>query len=242
MFRPIYPPRTRAYEYCPLAVNIYDSCPHGCTYCYARAMAKRFGRPWGNEVNPRPGIVEAVQKQLVGMRGQGKKIMLCFTCDPYPLGYTKAGRRINTTATREVIRAIKESGNHVQILTKGHMKDAQRDFDLLDENDKFGVTLTGASWEDEPGAVNVEARIRILRKAAAADIGTWVSCEPVLDPAAVYAAIESLDCVDMFHIGKLNHRKSNIDWHQFGHDVEALCQRLGRNYYIKDDLRREMGE
>ena len=38
MFHPIYEPRTRAREYCDLAVNIYDSCPHGCTYCYARAM------------------------------------------------------------------------------------------------------------------------------------------------------------------------------------------------------------
>ena len=42
MFRPIYAPRTRAREYCDLAVNIYTGCSHGCTYCYARAMAKRF--------------------------------------------------------------------------------------------------------------------------------------------------------------------------------------------------------
>ena len=35
----IYKPKGRALEYAPdgLALNIYDSCPHGCTYCFARA-------------------------------------------------------------------------------------------------------------------------------------------------------------------------------------------------------------
>jgi DNA repair photolyase len=55
--------------------------------------------------------VEAVQRQLTGMRGQGQKIMLCFTCDPYPAYHA-------CLPTREIIKAIKESGNHVQILTK----------------------------------------------------------------------------------------------------------------------------
>ena len=234
MFRPIYPPRTRAREYCDLAVNIYDSCPHGCTYCYARAMAKRFGKPWGNVVSPRPGIVEAVRRQLTGMRGQGQKIMLCFTCDPYPIG-------CDTTSTREVIRAIKESGNHVQILTKGN-EEAQRDFDLLDSNDSFGVTWSGAEFvgNEEPGATSHKQRHLNLYMAKSSGIGTWVSCELVFDPAAVYAAIETLDCVDMFRIGKMNHQKSNIDWRKFGFNVEALCKRLGRNYYIKEDLRKSM--
>ena len=231
MFRPIYEPRTRAREYCDLAVNIYDSCPHGCTYCYARAMAKRFGKPWGDTVKVRPGIVEAVQKQLVGMRGQGKKIMLCFTCDPYPLGY-------DTLATREVIRAIKESGNHVQILTKGG-KTAQRDFDLLDSNDSFGVTLTGAEQE-EPGASHHIVRIRLLEDATLAGIPTWVSCEPVLNPLMIADCIYDMPFVGMWRIGKLNHRKSDIDWWRFGHNVEALCRHLDRNYYIKEDLRRVM--
>jgi hypothetical protein len=44
----------------------------------------------------------------------------------------------------------------------------------------------------------------------------------------------------MWRIGKMNHRKSDIDWYEFGHNVEALCKRLGRNYQIKEDLRRAM--
>lgn len=44
----------------------------------------------------------------------------------------------------------------------------------------------------------------------------------------------------MWRIGKLNHRKSETDWRQFDIDIEALCKRLGRNYYIKEDLRAAM--
>lgn len=235
MFRPIYTPRTRAREYCDLAVNIYDSCPHGCTYCYARAMAKRFGKPWNYPTSPRPGIVEAVQAQLKGMQGQGKKIMLCFTCDPYPVG-------CDTMATREVIRAIKESGSHVQILTKGD-ETVQRDFDLLDSNDSFGVTWSGADFvgHDEPFAAHHKIRHQNLVVAKEVyGLHTWLSCEPVLDPVSIYAAIRAFDCVDLFRIGKLNHCKSDVDWSDFGHTAEELCQLCGRNYYIKEDLRREM--
>lgn len=235
MFRPIYPPRTRAREYCDLAVNIYDSCPHGCEYCYARAMAKRFGKPWGNVVSPRPGIVEAVRRQLTGMRGQGQKIMLCFTCDPYPIGF-------DSTATREVIRAIKESGNHVQILTKGNQT-AQRDFDLLDGNDSFGVTLAGDYDEIyEKQAAYEGQRIENVYAAYRKGIQTWVSCEPVITVSAIKDYIRDMHYVGMWRIGKLNHRKSETDWRQFGIDIEALCKRLGRNYYIKEDLRAAMNK
>ncbi len=150
MCPPIYTPKGAALEYAQYGLNIYDSCPHGCTYCYARASAKRYGSPWGDTVTVRPGLMDALRKQLAGKDWQnsGRLIHLCFTCDPYPIGF-------DSTATRKVIRAIKASGNHVQILTKGH-NEARRDFDLLDDNDFFGVTLSGA-YGDEPGAVRLAA-------------------------------------------------------------------------------------
>ena len=235
MKNPIYKPKGAALEYCDLAVNIYDSCPHLCSYCYARDLAKRFGRPWGDTVSPRPGIVEAARKQLASYYWQrGRQIMLCFTCDPYPIG-------CDTTATREVIQAIKESGNHVRILTKGD-ETAQRDFDLLDVNDWFGVTWSGADPEDEPGAALPIYRLCNLKEAKRRGVKTWASCEPVLNPERVLGIIElAAPDVDHWAIGKLNHRPSDIDWADFGRQAEDLCQARGLSYTIKHDLRKAMG-
>lgn len=112
----------------------------------------------------------------------------------------------------------------------------------MDGNDSFGVTWSGAEFvgNEEPGAASHKQRHTNLFMAKNSGIGTWVSCEPVLDPAAVYAAIETLDCLDMFRIGKLNHRKSGIDWASFGRKAEALCLEHGRTFYIKKDSRTVM--
>ncbi|UQZ90216.1 hypothetical protein C4J81_13795 [Deltaproteobacteria bacterium Smac51] len=233
MKNPIYEPRARALEYCDLAVNIYTGCPHRCEYCYVPSVFRRKPEVFHSNVEPRPGIVESVKRQLAASDWRGRKIMLCFMCDPYPIGF-------DTSATRGVIMAIKESGNHVQILTKGD-ETAQRDFDLLDENDWFGVTWSGAGPEDEPGAAHPKQRYLNIGVAKHKfGINTWMSCEPVIDPTAIIEAIPHFDSVDVWKIGKLNHRKSDIDWAAFGHQAEEMCQKCGRSYYIKEDLRKAM--
>lgn len=241
MFRPIYEPRTRAKEYSDLAINIYDGCNHGCWYCYAKKMHDRW-HPNDDfaDVSPRDGIVEAVKMQLSGGKYLDKKIMLCFTCDPYPA-------HIDTMPTREVIMAIKEAGAHVQILTKGGDR-ARRDFDLLDSRDSFGITLSclnGAIAKDnEPNAALPYERIQTLREVAMLGVQAWVSFEPVIEPAGVLEVIRKLPNVvkgnPLLKIGKLNHYKSLIDWAEFGREAERICNAEGWNYYIKEDLRAEM--
>ena len=46
--------------------------------------------------------------------------------------------------------------------------------------------------------------------------------------------------VDKVKVGKLNYHPSDINWKEFGEKAEALCKKLGLNYYIKDSLRKEM--
>lgn len=238
-FRPIYEPRTRAREYSDLAINIYTGCNHGCTYCYAKDMHDRYN-PNENFANikVREGIVEAAKNQLSGGKYRDKKIMLCFMCDPYPA-------IIDTTPTREIIKLIKDAGANVSILTKGASR-AERDFDLLDSGDSFGVTIscnTDMAKIHEPNADNPFVRLLILDKAKDKGIKTWVSCEPVLEPEAIYKLItEYGDSIDLYKIGKLNHYSSDINWGEFGRECERLCKEHGRNYYIKEDLRKEMRE
>lgn len=122
--KPIYKPKGRAKEYGDYAINIYTGCPHRCFYCFAPSVLRKDREVFHSHVEPREGIVEAVKRQIEKEGIKNKLIHLCFTCDPYPTGY-------DSTPTREIIKILKESGNHVQILTKGN---GSRDFDLLDEN------------------------------------------------------------------------------------------------------------
>lgn len=231
--KPIYKPSGAAKEYGDYAINIYDSCNHGCTYCYARMMTERFhGKGYFDKIpEPRNGIVEEVRKQLEKEKITDKLIHLSFLCDPYPAN-------VDTSATREIIKLLKDSGNHVQILTKS---DCVRDFNLLDENDWFGVSLTGATQEQEPNAASHWERLCALARAKYIGIKTWVSFEPVVNAEYVYACLhENHRLFDLVKIGKLNYHPSDIDWKDFGCRVESDCKALHINYYIKDSLRKEM--
>ena len=131
--KPIYEPKGAAKEYGDYALNIYTGCPHRCYYCFAPQVLHRDRETFHSCVEPRRDIVGKLRRQLEREQITGELIHLCFACDPYPTGY-------DTTVTREVISLLKEHGNHIQILTKG---DGRRDFDLLDENDWYGVTIDG---------------------------------------------------------------------------------------------------
>jgi DNA repair photolyase len=231
--KPIYEPKGAAKEYGDLAINIYTGCPHRCTYCYSPQILHMDKEQFHSHVEPRKDIVNEVRKQIEREQITGKLIHLCFTCDPYPIGY-------DTTPTREIIKILKESGNHVQILTKSA---ETRDFDLLDSNDWYGVTFScGDVMANafEPNAEKPSDRLSALVAAKERGVKTWVSCEPTLNCDSVHWLIITGDYIDKFKIGKLNYSRINIDWHMFGIESEVLCKRYKRNYYIKDGLRKEM--
>ncbi len=231
---PIYKPKGAAAEYGDLALNIYTGCPHRCYYCFAPQVLHRDRETFHNCVEPRRDIVGEVRKQLERENITGQLIHLCFSCDPYPMWH-------DSTATREVIQALKEYGNHVQILTKGS---GTRDFDLLDGGDWYGVTIScdqPVSDAAEPRAASPANRLYDLEAAKCRGIHTWVSFEPVLDPAAVLDCIKGCAYfIDRVKIGKLNYHPSDVNWAQFGRDAVAACKEMGLDYYIKDSLRREM--
>lgn len=226
--KPIYEPKGKAKEYGDYAINIYTGCPHECFYCFAPNVLHREKQKFHSCIAPRENIVEETRKQIEREGITGKLIHLCFTCDPYPTGY-------DSTATREIIKILKDSRNTVQILTKG---DGSRDFDLLDENDWYGITLDGIGNGRNP---LWKARVDALAKANSLGINTWVSFEPITNEREFFINLHLVaPIVDKVKIGKLNYHPSSIDWADFGRKAEELCKQLGLDYYIKDSLRAEM--
>jgi len=104
--KPIYKPKGAAGEYGEYALNIYSGCPHSCFYCYVPSVLHKDRSKFHSVIEPRKNIVEETRKQLEREKLTGKTIHLCFTCDPYPTG-------CDTSTTREIIKLLKEYGNHV---------------------------------------------------------------------------------------------------------------------------------
>jgi DNA repair photolyase len=233
----IYEPRGRAREYGELACNLYTGCDHGCKYCYAPSCLQRTRVEFHQNVQPRKNILDEMRKDLRKI-SPGKRIFLCFTCDPY------CNRTTDITA--EAIKLIHLAKCHIDVLTKG-AKRAIKDMHLYQENDKFGSTLTFdndvQSFDWEPGAARPIERIETLRAFHEAGVKTWVSFEPVIEPEQVYNLLDQThEFIDLYKVGTLNHheRSKEIDWCLFGNKIKSLLERYGKEYYIKEDLRRKM--
>ncbi len=233
MNRAIYKPEGRAKEYSDLAVNLYNGCEHGCLYCYARKLTNKSYEEFKKAV-PRKNILFLLSKEAKYY--SNKSVLLCFMCDPYQPSELKY------CITRQAIQILHSYNVKVNILTKGGARSI-RDFDLLRDGDKYGVTLTFISEEDskkyEPEAALPEERLYALKEAHKRGIFTWVSLEPVIDKVQTLELIDiSKDYVDEFKVGKLNHdRKAElINWREFGFAVIKKLEKYNKRYYIKKDL------
>lgn len=247
MKRVIYETRGRAKEFCPLAINLYSGCRHGCTYCYAPTVIKRQRQDFQNIVAPRVTEDDLKRSAAHWKRKCSEAyypdddVLLCFTCDPYQPLETAQG------LTRRAIEILHEFDLKVTILTKaGYLP--RRDFDILSQFDTFATTLTCVSEEEsikwEPGAALPEVRIENLRIASNRGINTWASLEPVIHPDWAIAMIwRAYRYVDHFKIGTMNYADPAvpINWEAFGEQAIKDCIQAGVRYYIKKDLARHLG-
>jgi DNA repair photolyase len=233
----IYEPRGRAREYAPLAANLYSGCSHGCVYCYAPSATFRTREVFHGTVKPRKNVLAELEKDARKLGPAGGRVLLSFTTDPYQPLEESLG------ITRQAIQVMHRYGLKVEILTKGGTR-AARDFDLLGEGDAFATTMTfltpAKSLEWEPGAALPADRIAAIKEAHARGIETWVSLEPVIEPDESLEIIRQTHTfVDLYKVGVLNYdaRAKETDWPAFASAVKALLERLGKEYYLKDDLR-----
>jgi len=239
--RAIYEPTGRAREYAALACNLYRGCGHRCKYCYAPGVARYKREEWHTRLELRPGIIDALRRDAdrLAARGEHREILFCFTSDPYCLQIK------DHTPTRDALEIVGSRGLKFIVLTKAGMA-AITDFDLLMKyGGRFGTSLVWDSdalrREWEPGAASIDDRNEAITTARLKwGISTWLSVEPVIDPAQALQVIRRYrNVVDEIKVGKLNHMpdiEACVDWRKFLIDATRELKQGTASWRIKRDL------
>ena len=243
----IYEPQGRAREYAELAVNLFKTCFHGCVYCYSPKVMHVKPEEFFKPPIPRENIITKIKAdaRLLRARDDKREILLCFTCDPYqpaPFNYD-----LVRYTTRSAIRALLEENLNITILTKGGAR-SLADVDLIEQHPnqvRYGTTLVFNSDQEsnkfEPQAALTSERIITLQAFHTRGIRTWVSIEPA------WSVLDSLQIIDRTHkftdtymIGKLNYHPhaGDVDWGSYTQQVVDKLQDLGKQFYVKQDLRK----
>ena len=236
----IYEPTGPAREYTALAVNLRIGCDHGCLYCYGPRAAHKKRDEFHANIRTRSNILAFLERDATLLEGDRREILLSFFCDPYSLEEPTTG------LTREALKILINHRLSFTVLTKGGTR-ACRDFDLLADYPKtrFGSTIVLMDQTDadhwEPNAASIKDRIKAIRTAHKKGIRTWVSLEPVIDPAQAIEIVRELHpIVGHWKIGKLNYCKEahDVDWRRFRTEITELLDSFGADYYLKNSLAR----
>ena len=170
-------------EYGDWAMNHVQGCMHGCQYpCYAFLMARRFGRVKTYDEWLRPSIVDntidLLRKELPRHKDEIERVQLCFTTDPFMVGYPEVAKM-----SIDAIKLINEYDIPCVVLTKGVLP---TELAKLSKINRYGITLVTLDEsfreEMEPGAAPLVDRLAALKALSDAGCRTWVSMEPYPTP------------------------------------------------------------
>lgn len=233
----IYEPNGKAREYSPLALNLLRGCDHGCFYCYVPGIFRFDKKYKHSNVEIKKEILKNLLKCAENWKSEKKQVLLSFTTDPYTI--------FNNTIklTRSAVEILINNEFPVSILTKGGFRLIQ-DLDIFIKNKnnvKIGTTLVYDNNEDslkyEPGAASTSERIETIKLLYKNRIKTWVSFEPVIKAEQTINLLKmTIDYVDHYKIGKLNHFKTDINYKKFLYDIVKICRDNNIKFYIKRDL------
>jgi DNA repair photolyase len=159
-------------------VNCFKGCFNDCRYCYARMMAKRFGRCTDRTWKEMQLNENVVKKTFGKYRG---RVMFPSSHDIVDIPEVKE-------ACFQVIHSLLRAENELLITTKPNLsvtKDIVERFRSFKGQIQFRFTITSLDdgllsfWE--PNAPLFEERLESLRYAYEKDYKTSVSIEPFLD-------------------------------------------------------------
>lgn len=239
----IYETIGAAKEYCDYAVDIYEYCPHKCSYCYVKNKAEKRGKEVTFD-GVRANILSETRVFLTKHKELSEKmIFLGFSSDAFPVGE-------DVTATIEMIKLLKEFGCRVMVCTKGRLtEDIKKAIALVDS---VGITITCGeemASKYETNAAKVSERMELLSYAKSLGKETWISFEPILEEKFIYTVLESdfMKNVDVAKFGKLNHMELSdltgntsdyIDWNKYAKNVISICKKNNIKYMIKKALKK----
>jgi len=156
--------------------NILLGCQHDCRYCYAKAMAMRFGR-----ATPESWATPILNTKAYAAK-RGKKvgtIMFPTTHDIHP---------DNLTECLEYLRKLLVAGNDVLVVTKPHKECIDKltsELGFYKKEILFRFTIGSPNTDVlklwEPGAPSFEERYEALKLAHSRGFQTSISSEPMLD-------------------------------------------------------------
>lgn len=232
-------------EYGDFTMNHILGCAHGCKYpCYAFLMARRFGKvkSYSDWCNPYlvSNTIDLLDKEIPRLIGKIKSVQLCFTTDPFMLGFIEIEEM-----SLAAINKLNSAGIKCTILTKGILP-----FELADysRQNEYGITLISLNEKYrenvEPGAASYENRISALKRLHDSGCKTWVSIEPYPTPNLadqdIYKILDAISFTDRIIFGRTNYSKevSSFKSHRSFYNDLALrviqfCQENSIDYHIK---------
>lgn len=232
-------------EYGDYTLNHIQGCSHGCKYpCYAFMMAKRFGKTKTYDEWISPCIVEntmnLLEEELPKYRNKIKTLHLCFTTDPFMYGHKEI-----VDLSLNVLKKANDYGVRCSVLTKGVLPE---ELSILSKENEYGITIVSLSEEFrkqyEPGAANIDNRIKSLKRLHDLGFKTWVSIEPYPTPNIISQdlneILKQVSFADKIIFGRLHYNKIVSEYKEHktfynncAETVKEFCSKNDIAYHIK---------
>lgn len=240
-------------EYADFCINHVEGCAHGCNFpCYAKQMAKRFGKINKDSDWIKPKLVEnaleLLEEEIPRYKDQIKFVHLCFMTDPFMYGYKEV-----ENMTLKIIEKLNENGIRCTVLTKGIYPKSLANKEKYGILNEYGITLISLDndfkKQYEPFSAPYLDRIESLKYLHKQGLKTWVSIEPYPTPNLVEQNIlellEKISFVDRIIFGKLNYNvissqfRDNTGFYEnVANEVIEFCKKHNIEYHIKNGTKK----